>query len=105
MPVTENQPLRPQSIYGVSKEAIDKISQVYVASYGMKIFISRAFNHTGPRRGENFVCSNFAKQIIEIKKGKREYLEHGNLDAIRDFTDVRDVVKAYVLGLNTKNIK
>lgn len=105
VPIKESNPLRPQSPYGVSKVAQDLMAQQYVASYGMKIFISRAFNHEGPRRGEMFVTSNFAKQVAEIEKGKRQYINHGNLQAIRDFTDVRDMVRAYWLGLNSPNIK
>ena len=61
---------------------------------------TRAFNHTGPRRGDVFVCSNFAKQIVEVEKGKREpVIRVGNLEAKRDFTDVRDMVRAYWLSL------
>jgi GDP-4-dehydro-6-deoxy-D-mannose reductase len=65
----------------------------------MKIVITRSFNHTGPRRGEVFVTSNFAKQIVEIEKGIREpSIRVGNLQAKRDFSDVRDVVRAYWLS-------
>ena len=67
----------------------------------MKIVRTRAFNHTGPRRGEVFVTSNFARQLVEIEKGKREPVLHvGNLEAVRDFSDVRDVVRAYALALS-----
>jgi len=66
----------------------------------MKIIRTRAFNHTGPRRGGVFVTSNFARQLIEIERGKREpVLYVGNLDAVRDFSDVRDVVRAYAFAL------
>jgi GDP-4-dehydro-6-deoxy-D-mannose reductase len=66
----------------------------------MKIVRTRAFNHTGPRRGEVFVTSNFARQLIETELGKRERVLYvGNLDAVRDFSDVRDVVRAYALAL------
>jgi GDP-4-dehydro-6-deoxy-D-mannose reductase len=94
-PITEEQPLRPLSPYGVSKVAADKLGYQYAQSYGMNILITRAFNMTGPRRAEAFVDSNFAKQIVEIELGDRTALLHGNLDAIRDFTDVRDTVRAY----------
>lgn len=68
----------------------------YSQSYGMKVIRTRAFNHEGPRRGEVFVTSNFAKQIAEIEAGLRlPVIHHGNLDAQRDWTDVRDMVKAY----------
>ena len=99
-PVTEANPLRPLSPYGVSKVAEDLLGYQYFMSYGLHVVRTRGFNHTGPRRGEVFVCSNFAKQIIEIEKGKRNgVIRVGNLDAKRDFTDVRDMVKAYCLSL------
>lgn len=95
LPITEEQPLRPLSPYGVSKVATDLLGYQYYKSYGMKIVRTRAFNHTGPRRGKEFVCSDFARQMVEIETGKRAGVLVGNLDAFRDFTDVRDVVKAY----------
>lgn len=100
LPIKETNPLRPLSPYGVSKVAQDKLSFQYHRSYGLKIVVTRAFNHTGPRRGEVFVTSNFAKQIAEIEKGLRNPIIHvGNLEAQRDFTDVRDIVRAYLLSL------
>lgn len=99
VPIKETNPLRPLSPYGVSKVAADKLGFQYHRSYGMKIVVTRSFNHTGPRRGEVFVTSNFAKQIIEIEKGLRKPLIRvGNMEAKRDFSDVRDVVKAYWLS-------
>jgi GDP-4-dehydro-6-deoxy-D-mannose reductase len=71
----------------------------YYKSYGLRIIRTRAFNHSGPRRGDVFVDSNFAKQIAEIEAGKHPpVIEVGNLSAIRDFTDVRDIVSAYWLA-------
>ena len=98
VPITEENPLRPLSPYAVSKVAQDMMGYQYYKSYGLKIVRTRGFNHTGPRRGEVFVTSNFAKQIAEIETGKREKVIHvGNLDARRDFSDVRDIVRAYWL--------
>lgn len=95
-PITEAAPLRPLSPYGVSKVAQDMLGYQYHKSYGMRIIRTRAFNHTGPRRGEVFATSAFAKQIAEIEAGRREpVVRVGNLDAERDFTDVRDMVRAY----------
>ncbi len=100
-PINEEQPLRPVSPYGVSKVSADLLAQQYHHSYQMRVAISRAFNHTGPRRGEEFVTSKIAKCLAEIKLGLSEpVLELGNLEAVRDFTDVRDVVRAYWLLVN-----
>ncbi len=100
IPITEDNPLRPLSPYGVSKVAQDLLGYQYFKSYQLHVVRTRAFNHTGPRRGDVFVTSNFAKQIVEIEKGLREpVIKVGNLDAVRDFLDVRDVARAYFLAL------
>jgi len=100
LPVTEDQPLRPLSPYGVSKVGQDVLGYQYFMSYKMDIVRTRGFNHTGPRRAPVFVVSDFAKQIADIEKGLKEpVLYVGNLDAERDFTDVRDIVRAYYLSL------
>lgn len=100
LPIKEDNPLRPLSPYGVSKVAQDLLAYQYHQSYGMFIVRTRAFNHTGPRRGVVFATSNFARQIAEIEAGLREpVIRVGNLSARRDFTDVRDVVRAYYLAL------
>lgn len=100
LPITEDNPLRPLSPYAVSKVAQDALAWQYVQSYGLDIVRTRGFNHTGPRRGEVFVCSNFARQVAEIEAGLRPpVVQVGNLDARRDFTDVRDMVRGYLLAL------
>ncbi|TFE27183.1 GDP-mannose 4,6-dehydratase [Cohnella luojiensis] len=99
-PIKETNPLRPLSPYAVSKVAQDYLGYQYYHSYGLKIIRTRTFNHTGPRRGESFVTSNFAKQIAQIELGTKPSMIYvGNLQAKRDFTDVRDVVKAYWAAL------
>jgi GDP-4-dehydro-6-deoxy-D-mannose reductase len=99
-PITEHNPLRPLSPYAVSKVAQDYLGYQYFRSYGIHTVRTRAFNHGGPRRGEVLLPSDWAKQIAEIEKGLKEpVVEVGNLDSIRDFTDVRDVVRAYWLAL------
>lgn len=99
LPIKESNPLRPLSPYAVSKVAQDMMAYQYFMNYGIKVIRTRAFNHTGPRRPAIFVCSDFAHQIVEIEKGKKEPAIHvGNLESIRDFTDVRDIVKAYWLA-------
>lgn len=100
VPVKETNPLRPLSPYAVSKVAMDYLGYQYFQSYKMRIVRTRAFNHTGPRRGEVFSESNFAKQIAMIEKGKQKpVLYVGNLDAERDYTDVRDTIRAYLLSV------
>jgi GDP-4-dehydro-6-deoxy-D-mannose reductase len=100
VPIREDNPLRPLSPYGVSKVGQDYLAYQYWKSHQLHTVRTRGFNHTGPRRGEVFVTSNFARQIAAIEKGRREpVVRVGNLDAMRDFTDVRDMVRAYWLAL------
>lgn len=99
VPIKETNPLRPLSPYGVSKVAQDLLGYQYHQSHNLNIVRTRTFNHEGPRRGDVFVTSNFAKQIAEIEKNKKPpVLYVGNLDARRDYTDVRDIVRAYWLA-------
>ncbi len=100
VPIKEENPLRPLSPYAVSKVGQDFLAYQYYMSYGVKSVRTRAFNHTGPRRGDVFVCSDFAKQVASIELGLKEPIIFvGNLTAKRDFTDVRDMVNAYWLAL------
>ncbi len=99
-PIVETNALRPLSPYAVSKVAQDLLAYQYFQSYGMKVIRTRGFNHTGPRRGPVFVTSNFARQIASIEAGLQEpVIRVGNLEAVRDFTDVRDMVRAYWLAV------
>jgi len=100
VPMTEDNQLKPLSPYAVSKVAQDLLAYQYFKSYGLDTVRTRGFNHTGPRRGDVFICSNFAKQIALIEKKRQEpVIFVGNLEAQRDFTDVRDMVRAYWLSL------
>ena len=100
VPIKETNPLRPLSPYAVSKVGQDMLGYQYHMSYNIFAVRTRGFNHTGPRRGDVFVSSNFAKQIVEIEKGlKPPVIYVGNLEAKRDFTDVRDMVRGYWLSL------
>ncbi|HET7903194.1 MAG TPA: GDP-mannose 4,6-dehydratase [Candidatus Eisenbacteria bacterium] len=100
LPIRETNPLRPLSPYAVSKVGQDMLGYQYFKSFGIPIIRTRGFNHEGPRRGPVFVCSDFAKQIADIEKGRQKpVLSVGNLDARRDFTDVRDIVRGYWLAL------
>ena len=100
LPIRESNPLRPLSPYAVSKVTQDLLGYQYFKSYGMDVVRTRGFNHEGPRRPNVFVASDFAWQIAEVEKGRRDPVIHvGNLDARRDFTDVRDMVLGYWLAL------
>lgn len=98
IPIKETTPVRPANIYAVSKLTQNLLGGLYCKAYGMDIISVRAFNHIGPMQAEIFVASDFCKQVAMIEKGKKEpVISVGNLAAIRDFTDARDVVKAYAL--------
>jgi GDPmannose 4,6-dehydratase/GDP-4-dehydro-6-deoxy-D-mannose reductase len=100
VPIRETNPLRPASPYAASKVGEDMIALQYFLSYGMQTVRTRMFTHTGPRRGDVFVESAFAKQIAEIEAGRRRGpMKVGNLDSVRTFADVRDAVRAYWLLL------
>lgn len=100
VPIRETNPLRPLSPYAVSKVAQDMLGYQYWMSWKVDAVRTRGFNHEGPRRGPVFVASDFAKQIADIEKGRKAPVLHvGNLEAKRDFTDVRDMVRAYWLAL------
>lgn len=101
LPLREDSPLRPSSPYAVSKVAQDLLGLQYFLSYKMHIVRVRPFNHIGPGQDERFVAPAFAKQIAEIEAGLRPQpvIYVGNLEAQRDFSDVRDIVRAYHLVL------
>lgn len=96
IPITEKTPFNPASPYAVSKVGQDLLGSQYYITYGLKIIRTRMFTHTGPRRGDFFAESSFAKQIAEIELGVTPNpVKVGNLDSIRTFADVRDAVRAY----------
>jgi len=98
LPIDEDTPLRPLSPYAVSKVAQDLLGLQYHLTHHLHVVRARPFNHVGPRQGLGFVAPDFASQIAAIEAGEQEpLLRVGNLDARRDFCDVRDVVRAYVL--------
>jgi GDP-4-dehydro-6-deoxy-D-mannose reductase len=99
IPITEETPFNPVSPYAVARVSQELLSGIYAKGYGVDIVLTRSFNHIGPGQKDNFVISSFARQIIKLKKGKDSLLQVGNIDVIRDFLDVRDVVKAYMLLL------
>ncbi len=98
-PISEGNPLRPLSPYAVSKVAQETLAIQFFRSYGLRCVVTRGFNHTGPRRGQVFATSSFAKQIAEIEAGLRKaIIEVGDLESRRDWTDTRDMVRAYWLA-------
>ncbi|HVO70111.1 MAG TPA: GDP-mannose 4,6-dehydratase, partial [Aggregatilineaceae bacterium] len=100
-PLDENHPFAPTSPYSVSKVAQDMLGLEYFLAHRMPIIRARPFNHIGPGQGSGFVTADFASQIAAIEAGQREPVMFvGNLAAERDFTDVRDVVRAYDLMLD-----
>jgi GDP-mannose 4,6-dehydratase len=100
VPIRETNPFRPASPYAVSKVGEDMLAFQYFRTYGIKVLRTRMFTHTGPRRGDVFAESAFAKQIAEIEAGvKTGPVRVGNLDSVRTLADVRDTVRAYWLLL------
>jgi GDP-4-dehydro-6-deoxy-D-mannose reductase len=100
VPTHEDVPLRPVTPYAVSKVGQDMMGFQYFAQHGLPVVRVRPFNHTGPGHDARFVIPSFARQIAEIEAGEREpVLSVGNLDVQRDFTDARDMVRAYRLAL------
>lgn len=98
IPIVEDSVLRPGNLYAATKACQNMIGKIYADAYGMDIMSVRAFNHVGPNQAPLFVVADFCKQVAEIEAGLREpVMKVGNLSAKRDFTDVRDVVLAYVL--------
>lgn len=104
VPITEENILRPGNIYAATKACQNMLGSIYAEAYNMDVMMVRAFNHIGPNQAPLFVVADFCKQVAEIEAGKREpVMWVGNLSAKRDFTDVRDVVRAYGLLVQKGN--
>lgn len=98
LPIRESTPLMPVTPYGVSKAAVDMLGYQYFKSYGLPVMRARAFNHTGPKQDQGFVVADFCRQAALIESGRlKPVLTVGNLDAKRDISDVRDIVRGYRL--------
>ena len=96
LPVREDVPFRPLSPYGASKAAVDLLAHQWSHGAGLDVVRVRPFNHTGPGQRPDFVCPDFARQLVLVARGERPpLLSVGDLDLVRDFSDVRDVVAAY----------
>lgn len=97
LPIDEEHSLNPQSPYAVSKVSQEMIARIYTKAYDMNIIMTRSFNHIGPSQEPTFVISDWAKQVADIERGLKEpVINVGNIQVRRDFTDVRDIVNAYV---------
>lgn len=103
VPINENVPFHPASPYAISKVGTDLIGKYFFDAFGLKTFCTRMFTHTGPRRGDVFHESSFAKQVALIEKGliPRNIIKVGNLDSLRTYADVRDAVNAYYLLMDS----
>lgn len=99
-PMSELNSIGPLNPYGISKTTQDLLSQAYTANYHLDTVIARPFNHIGERQEPHFVVPAFAQQIVAIEQGELKALKVGNLDAVRDFSDVKDVVRAYQAIMN-----
>ncbi len=97
MPVSESCPLRPNNPYSASKGAADLLGVQHYLAHGTDVVMVRPFNHAGPRQSSTYVLGALARQVAEVEAGVKPRVEVGNLDIVRDFTDVRDVVRAYRL--------
>lgn len=98
LPVCETNPVRPCNIYAAAKACQNMMGRIYAQAYGLDIMMVRAFNHIGPKQAPVFVAADFCRQAAQIEAGKKEaVIKVGNLSVRRDFTDVRDIVRAYVL--------
>jgi len=97
--ITEESPCRPTTPYGVSKLAATAMGMVYARRHGLHVVVTRAFNHTGPGRQAASAESAFARRIVAVERGQADHVPHGNLSAVRNFTDVRDVTAAYRIAV------
>ncbi len=97
LPIDENNPLRPQSPYAVTKVFGDLMCQNYAKGYGMRCIVSRGFNHEGPGRGPQFVTSTIVIQSMLVSRGEKDHIELGNVNAFRDWSHVSDIVDGYIV--------
>jgi GDPmannose 4,6-dehydratase len=105
LPIHEDITFHPASPYAISKVGTDLVGRFYAEAYGMTVMTTRMFTHTGPRRGDVFAESTFAKQIAMIEAGLQEpVIKVGNLDSLRTWSDVRDAVRAYYMLVTQKPV-
>lgn len=98
VPIKEDTTLHPGNVYAVTKVTQNMLATIYAQAYGLNLIMTRSFNHIGPKQIPQFVIADFCSQVVKIEKGQQEpVIRVGNLSVKRDFTDVRDVVRAYTL--------
>lgn len=103
-PINENNPLNPNNPYGISKRSQELFANIYRERFGIKIYCVRSFNHTGIGQRESFVLPSFCKQVAEIEKSQKPgKIYVGNLNVFRDFSDVRDIVRAYKMVVDSED--
>lgn len=95
MPLKEDYELKPCNPYSIARVSQEMLSRLYADAYHLNIIMTRSFNHIGPRQKDTFVIPSFIKQLIKIKHSELEEMQVGNIEIVRDFLDVRDVVDAY----------
>lgn len=95
--VNEETPMKPMNPYAISKDAQEKLGKAYVKAYGMKVCMTRSFNHGGAGQRTGFMIPDFAQGIVKVERGESEAVSVGNLASKRDFTHVKDIVRAYRL--------
>lgn len=100
--LTEDSACRPTTPYGVSKLAAGQLGLVYHRLYGIPVVVTRAFNHTGPGHPPTFAIPSFARRVAQVEAGRADAVRHGNLDAVRNYLDVRDVVEAYRVAIQAE---
>ena len=102
MPYTEKHSIAPSNVYGITKHSSEMMCAVHARKWGTPYLVFRPFNHIGPRQNKLFVTSDFACQIAMIESGlKKPEISVGNIETMRDFSDVRDIVKGYILAAET----
>ena len=95
MPLKEDYELKPCNPYSVARVSQEMLSKLYADNYGLNIIMTRSFNHIGPRQNDKFVIPSFVKQLLNAKTTETQRIDVGNIEIVRDFLDVRDVVEAY----------
>jgi GDP-4-dehydro-6-deoxy-D-mannose reductase len=96
-PISEDVALNAQNPYAASKKAQEEVAMIYTKAFNMDIVMTRSFNHSGPGQGLGYLITDLCHGVVQVEQGKSEYLKVGNLEAMRDFSDVRDIVRAYRL--------